>query len=486
MYMKWIIYKVTSPSGKIYIGQTSKSLEERWNGHCNQARYGSNLLLHRAIRKYGAQNFKKEIVSICESLEKACTEEMQFIELYDCICDTGKGYNMTKGGEGNPMSDLTKSKLSQANKGQIPWSKGKKLGPFSSEHKRKLSDAHKGKTLSAKHKKQISESVTGENNGFYNRKHNKENRVKCGHNRKVNSYFSVWIADKTNRFNPKPDKFVGEWWFLSECADYLDIDRKGIGECLNGRAKSYKGYIFQYNNSMKWIIYKVISPSGKVYIGQTSKSLEERKTHHEYEARKPKYENNAFKRAIRKYGDLLKWEVLESNIGTLEKSHKQEIYWIDRFNSTDSNQGYNSTLGGRGVMPTEEVKAKISASVIKANAIRFSDKQQLQQQKEIFAKASQSSNRIKNLRITRASKKSRDKTSNDNIKRYLDPKARDKMAIACGGQRFEVFDKDGLYIGNWVNQAQCARDLGFPTAKYINYCLRDKIESYKGYIFQYL
>ena len=54
-----IIYKITNKTtGKIYIGQTINSLEQRWNRHCNDAL--NNILnthFARAIRLYGKDDF---------------------------------------------------------------------------------------------------------------------------------------------------------------------------------------------------------------------------------------------------------------------------------------------------------------------------------------------------------------------------------------------------------------------------------------------
>lgn len=59
--MKYI-YKVTCKStNKIYIGKTEVSIEERWKAHCRTSYLKShrdyNFPFHRAIRKYGPENF---------------------------------------------------------------------------------------------------------------------------------------------------------------------------------------------------------------------------------------------------------------------------------------------------------------------------------------------------------------------------------------------------------------------------------------------
>ena len=59
------------------------------------------------------------------------------------------------------------------------------------------------------------------------------------------------------------------------------------------------------------LVYKISSPSGKCYIGKTTKGLEKRRYQHVYCAIN-KNTNTPLSRAIRKYGDLLKWEVLET------------------------------------------------------------------------------------------------------------------------------------------------------------------------------
>ena len=56
---RWILYRHTSPSGKVYIGITSKSVNKRWNGGRG---YKTCIYFYNAILKYGWDNIKHEIL----------------------------------------------------------------------------------------------------------------------------------------------------------------------------------------------------------------------------------------------------------------------------------------------------------------------------------------------------------------------------------------------------------------------------------------
>ena len=91
--MEWIIYKHTSPSGKVYIGQTKRGTL-RWKG--GKSAYASSKKLVQAIEKYSWKNFTHEIIeSGILSQEEANDREIFWIEFYDSYKN---GYNMTKGG----------------------------------------------------------------------------------------------------------------------------------------------------------------------------------------------------------------------------------------------------------------------------------------------------------------------------------------------------------------------------------------------------
>ncbi len=95
-----IIYKVTNlTNGMIYIGQTVSKLHRRRWSHESKARLGkSNMLLPRAIYKYGADNFKWEVLEECFSKDEMDEMEFHYIKQYNTLAPNG--YNLTLGGEG--------------------------------------------------------------------------------------------------------------------------------------------------------------------------------------------------------------------------------------------------------------------------------------------------------------------------------------------------------------------------------------------------
>lgn len=100
------IYKITNLiNNKIYIGQTRFLVEERFKQHLYEAKKGElQYPLYRAIRKYGKDNFKLEIIEYVKD-EDLNKKEQYWIQYYDSYIKNNKGYNCTYGGEGNATID---------------------------------------------------------------------------------------------------------------------------------------------------------------------------------------------------------------------------------------------------------------------------------------------------------------------------------------------------------------------------------------------
>lgn len=92
------LYKLTSPSGKSYIGITNKTFEKRWLKHIEQAKQNREGALYNAIRKYGHENFTKEILKESEIWTDLCKLEQEKIKEMNTMYPNG--YNLTIGGEG--------------------------------------------------------------------------------------------------------------------------------------------------------------------------------------------------------------------------------------------------------------------------------------------------------------------------------------------------------------------------------------------------
>jgi len=139
------IYKITSPTGKIYIGQ-SRDINKRKNQYKNNKGKGQ-IRLHRSIIKYGWNFHKFEIICECQEY-KLNDLEKYYIEFYNTF-DTVHGLNLTDGGNNAKHTEETKIKISNANKGKI----------LSNATKLKISLAHKGKHLSEEAKLKIGEAT---------------------------------------------------------------------------------------------------------------------------------------------------------------------------------------------------------------------------------------------------------------------------------------------------------------------------------------
>lgn len=96
--MLGIIYIIRNDiNSKVYVGQTFRSLEERWKEHLRSkcSKGEKHMLIKRAIFKYGKEHFTISILEKCEE-SKLDEREVYYIKLYNSYLS---GYNMTKGGQ---------------------------------------------------------------------------------------------------------------------------------------------------------------------------------------------------------------------------------------------------------------------------------------------------------------------------------------------------------------------------------------------------
>ena len=162
------LYKLDFANGKSYIGITTKTAAERFNGHRARSKSikGGDSALYQAWRKHGEPQMK--VLAVLEDRELAHTEQ-RAIAAYGTLVPNG--YNVTIGGDVSPMtlpevaakiSAMRKGvKLSDAHKAALSASQRGKARPglaaaltgkkASEETRKKMSDSAKSNKKSAEH-----------------------------------------------------------------------------------------------------------------------------------------------------------------------------------------------------------------------------------------------------------------------------------------------------------------------------------------------
>lgn len=166
------IYRHTTPSGGVYIGQTgTKYVSNRWGRQGNN--YRSCPAFWNAIQKYGWDNIKHEI--LFEGLTKTEADEIEIKLISEAkggIC-----YNIDSGGYHYG--------------GRPSWNAGKKLGPHKpetiekikaqagwkhrDESRRQMSASHMGLKQTDEHKQHISAALIGKPKSSEHRQHIRDN-----------------------------------------------------------------------------------------------------------------------------------------------------------------------------------------------------------------------------------------------------------------------------------------------------------------------
>lgn len=128
------IYIITNMlNGKQYVGKTQRGYELRFKEHCSSHANGFNTYIGNAIHKYGTENFR---VDLLKQVPDDSWEywEAFYIKKFKTLFTQG-GYNLTPGGDCNPMD--------------VPQVKQRHLEACrTEEHRKRISEAVKGRVVS--------------------------------------------------------------------------------------------------------------------------------------------------------------------------------------------------------------------------------------------------------------------------------------------------------------------------------------------------
>lgn len=221
-----LIYKYTSPNGKVYIGQTLNEKSRKWK-HKKDAENGRQTYFAKAIRKYGFDNFKyeviikfnptydyKKLVRVLNKLEK------RYIKLYNST-NSSLGYNLMTGGENSIHTEGTKQKIRE------------QILSRPEEWNIKLSDSAKKRVERDGYNKSNLENGRGKKSG--------ETKMKMRDASTSKKQVEQYDAEKN---------LIATFNSISDAARSIDEKYKStqktksnrIGECCNGKKASIYGY----------------------------------------------------------------------------------------------------------------------------------------------------------------------------------------------------------------------------------------------------
>lgn len=242
-----VIYKATNKiNGKIYIGQTTRSLRRRKQGHIQDTKNNrDNSIFHRAIKKYGKNVFSWEIIENCDSKDELDEMEFHYIKQYDSY---DNGYNLTLGGEGSPgaiRSEDVRRKISNSTKGSKAYWYGKHHSVVT---KKKLSEKLSGKNnpnfgkrTSDVVKKKISDSLMGHLFSLESiKKMSDSHKGKCiGSDSPSSKKFVITT--------PEGKEFIIDG-LINFCRNYKKdkLNYKNLSQCATGEKSHHKHYRCRY------------------------------------------------------------------------------------------------------------------------------------------------------------------------------------------------------------------------------------------------
>jgi group I intron endonuclease len=246
-----VIYKITNKiTNKIYIGQTTRNINKRFEEHTTNNKYASYLTT--SINKYGKDNFTIDIICYCFSKEELNKQEIFFIFKYKTY-DKTKGYNISLGGQGGNLGEVVNQKISKSKKKYFEVESNRLLNKLTQKIVKNTKEQkllHKEITLNYLNKNpEKRENLKTLNKEYFSVDYNREKQGKLVSDRWKDEN---WVEQlkKTKLtisvFSKDTLELIGKWKLASECCKDLNLSRSKVSNCLNKKRKSHKGYIFSY------------------------------------------------------------------------------------------------------------------------------------------------------------------------------------------------------------------------------------------------
>lgn len=200
----YLVYKTTNlVNGKIYIGKhETNNLDDGY--------LGSGKLLKRAIEKYGEENFKREILFECSSVEEMNAKEAELVN--EDFLKRDDVYNLKEGGEGGFDFIIKNNLNTNSQNNSIGGKAFAKRLKEDEEFRKQVSVRWASIVKRTKNEHPEKFKQNGKHNGFFGKHHSKKSieeirakarlRIGC----KNGSFGTVWIYNESLERNKKVKK----------------------------------------------------------------------------------------------------------------------------------------------------------------------------------------------------------------------------------------------------------------------------------------
>lgn len=253
------IYKITSPTNKIYIGQ-SINIEKRFSDYKRLKNVIEQPKLYNSLKKHGVDRHKFEVVLECE-VSELNDKERYYQELFNCI-KSGLNCNFVKSNDrSGALSDDTKLKISISKTGQ-----GKGI-PKSEKLKKLVSENNKKRIWKQSSKDKLSEKMmgkmTGELNPFFGKTHSIESKLRIsnsnigrkspmeGKSHSLKTRLKISLSNKGNVLEKNSNAKIvldvqnGVYYdCVKELAILLNVCRISLARKIRGERKNNTNYIY--------------------------------------------------------------------------------------------------------------------------------------------------------------------------------------------------------------------------------------------------
>ena len=232
-----VVYLISFPNGKKYIGITTTSFKERIRSHISHINT-SNLPVHNALRKY-KDKVNWEIIDKASNWEELVKMEVGYILKNKSYIDDN-GYNLTKGGDGTTGYKHTEENKIQNSERRIEYFKNPKNRKKQS--KSSILAHFKNPQQAKEHSEFQSERFKDKNErdkvaeGMRKYLSNKENLERHS---KVRGGKEFYVIDLKGNI-------IAEYLIQAECARKMNLQPSKINNCLKGKRKTHGGFKFKY------------------------------------------------------------------------------------------------------------------------------------------------------------------------------------------------------------------------------------------------